>query len=233
MILLLLILAFTFSSADFSNASVSFTPDWQKISGKKLPDVEFIDSHEKIVRLSDYSGKILILHPMFTHCQSTCAFISSRLSAAIKGLPGLERNNFEILSFSFDPAETSESLTKFEKMFHWKVVRGDAAMVQQLLAALDYRTLQLNTSNYEHPNLLFVVGKDGVLRDYIYGSDLTSDRLASLLQSSRTLSTAKPYIYIAALLGLLISTFVAVSRITKVQRQSPITKKESTTSSTP
>lgn len=218
MILLLLIFAFT--SANFSNASASFTPDWQNISGKKLPDVQFIDSHEKVLRLSDYNGKILILHPMFTHCQSTCVFISSRLSAAIKGLPKAERDNFEILSFSFDPAETSESLRKFEKIFHWKVVRADAVMVQQLLAALDYRTLELNRSNYEHPNLLFIVGKDGVLRDYIYGGDLTSDRLAGILQSPRTLSTAKPYVYIAALLGLLISTFVAATHLAKYQRQS-------------
>ena len=214
----------TIFSVNISQASVSFTPDWQKISGKKLPDARFIDSNEKIVRLSDYNGKILILHPMFTHCQSTCAFISSRLSAAINELPKAQRKNFEVLSFSFDPAENSESLAKFEKMFHWKVVRSDSVMVQPLLTALDYRTLQLNTSNYEHPNLVFVVGKDHVLRDYIYGSDLTAERLAGILRSSErndwSFSDAKPFIYIVALIGLLISTFIVATYLSKVQRQS-------------
>jgi hypothetical protein len=128
------------------------------------------------------------------------------------------------LSFSFDPEETSESLRKFEKMFHWKVVRGDAVIVQKLLAALDYRTLQLNTSNYEHPNLVFIVGKDGVLRDYIYGSDLTSERLAAILGSSERndweMSDSKPYIYIVAVIGLLLSAFIVATYLTKVQRQS-------------
>jgi protein SCO1 len=214
----------TIFSANNSHASVTFTPDWQKISGKKLPDAQFIDRDGKIIRLSDYREKLLILHPMFTHCQSTCAFISSRLSAAIDGLSKAERKNFEVLSFSFDPAENSESLAKFERKLQWKVVRGDTAIVQQLLTALDYRTLQLNTSNYEHPNLVFVVGKDGVLRDYIYGSDLTSARLAAILRSSErkdwSFSDAKSYIYIVALIGLLISTFVAASHLTKTQRQS-------------
>jgi protein SCO1 len=222
--MILVFLLVTIFSVDISHASASFTPDWQKISGKRLPDAQFIDSHEKNIRISDYKGKILILHPMFTHCQSTCPFIFSRLSAAMNALSTAERNDFEVLSFSFDPAETSESLAKFEKMFHWKVVRADPGTVQQLLASLDYRTLQLNASNYEHPNLVFVIGKNGVLRDYIYGSDLTSNRLTAILRSSEgnawNLSESKPYIYIVALIGLLISTFVVASHLSKVQRGS-------------
>jgi protein SCO1 len=226
MIFLWLIFALLFG--DYSNASVSFTPDWEKVSGKTIPDVQFIDAKENIVRLSDYKDKIIILHPMFTHCPSTCAFISSRLSTAVKGLPATERNSFEVLSFSFDPKETSESLTKFEKMFQidrssWRIVRADNKMIRQLLTALDYRTMELSSSNYEHPNLLFIVGKDRIVRDYIYGSDLTSKRLSAILRSSEnnswSLSDMKSYIYIVAVIGLLISTFVATSYLTRVQRQ--------------
>ncbi len=227
MIFLWLISAILFG--DYCNASVSFTPDWEKVSGKTIPDVQFIDAGENVIRVSDFKDKIIILHPMFTHCPSTCAFISSRLSTAIKGLSAAERNSFEVLSFSFDPTETSESLTKFEKMFqidrsHWKVVRADNKMIQQLLTALDYRTLELSASNYEHPNLLFIVGKDRIVRDYIYGSDLTSKRLSAILHSSENtswnFSDMKSYIYIVAMIGLLISAFVTAFHLTKVQRQS-------------
>ncbi len=227
MIFLWSILAITIFSVNFSNASVSFTPDWEKISGKSLPNVQFTDAGGSAVRLSDFKGKILILHPMFTHCPSTCSFISSRLSTAINGLSKNERKNLQVVSFSFDPKETSESLTKFEKMFRldrslWKVVRGNAVTVQQLLTALDYRTLELSTSNYEHPNLLFVVGMDGILRDYIYGSDLTSLRLAGTLRSvegdSSSLLTIKSYIYVFAVIGLLISSFVVTMHFAKGHR---------------
>lgn len=227
MIFLLLIFSFMISSPKFSNASGTFTPDWEKISGKKLPDVTFTDANGSVVRISEYKNKILILHPMFTHCQSTCTFISSRLSAAINGLSVEERNNFEIVSFSFDPNETSESLSKFEKMFQmdqslWKVVRTDAASVQKLLAALDFRTLQLAESNYEHPNLIFIVSKDGILQDYIYGSDLTSDRLNGLLRSAEKgyskLPGLKSYLYILAVIGLLISSFFVATHLTKARR---------------
>jgi protein SCO1/2 len=227
MIFLSLIFAMTLLFGNCANASVSFTPDWEKISGKALPDVRFTDPNGNIVRLSDYKDKILILHPMFTHCPSTCAFISSRLLTAINGLSTRERNNLLVVSFSFDPKETSESLTKFEKMFqidrsYWKIVRAQAGTVQQLLAALDYRTLQLSTSNYKHPNIIFVVGKNNILRDYIYGGDLTSERLVASFYSSqaadRGLPPIRSYIYIFATAGLLISTFVAVAHFAKNHR---------------
>jgi protein SCO1/2 len=227
MIFLWLIFALLFG--DYCNASVSLTPDWEKVSGKTIPDVQFVDAKENVIRLSDFKDKIIILHPMFTHCPSTCAFISSRLSTAIKSLSAAERNSFEVLSFSFDPKETSESLAKFEKMFqidrsYWKVVRADNKIIQQLLAALDFRTLELSSSNYEHPNLLFIVGNDRILRDYIYGSDLSSKRLSAILRSSENsnwrLSDMKSYMYVVAMIGLLISAFVTAFRLTKVQRQS-------------
>jgi hypothetical protein len=134
-----------------------------------------------------------------------------------------------VVSFSFDPKETSEGIEKFEKMFQidpsfWKIVRGDGVIVQRLLTALDYRTLQLSASNYEHPNLVFVVGKNGILQDYIYGSDLTSDRLRGVLRSAQgeysELAALKSYLYIFALIGLLISTFVAAAHFTKAYRHS-------------
>ena len=227
MIFLWAILAITFFSANSSDAS-SFTPDWEKISLKALPDVIFTDAREKTVHLSDYKGKILLLHPMFTQCPSTCTFISSRLATAIKGLSKVEQDDLRILSFSFDAKETSGKLAKFEKTFqvdglHWKVVKTKPEMLQQILTALDYRTLQLGTSNYEHPNLLFVVGKDGVLRDYIYGGDLSSDRLKGMLRSAEagysSFPAVKSYVYAFAVIGLLISTFVVASHFAKVHRQ--------------
>lgn len=226
MIFVLLIFAFTIFSGSISNASAPFTPDWEKISGKKLPDICFVDANGVIVRISDYNDKVLILHPMFTHCQSTCTFISSRISTAIKGLSASERNNFEVLSFSFDPKETSESLAKFEKMLQidpslWKVVRADTISVQKLLVALDYRTLQLGTSNFEHPNLIFVVGKGSILQDYIYGSDLTSDRLAGILRSAEKnyskMPDLKSYLYIFAVIGFLISSFLVATYLAKAR----------------
>src|SRR5262245_39340876 len=95
-------IAFVMFAINCAFASVSLTPDWEKISGKKLPDVVFTDSAGREVRISDIKNKIIILHPMFTRCQSTCMFVSSRLETAIKNLPLDDRNNFLVLSFSFD-----------------------------------------------------------------------------------------------------------------------------------
>jgi protein SCO1/2 len=208
----------------FAFASTSLTPDWSKVSGRKLPDVVFTDGLDQQVRLADYNNKVVILHPMFTHCPSTCLLMSSRLSAAIEGLSSVERERLRVLSFSFDPAEKIEDLKKFENIFHvdrkiWKIVRAKPQMIQELLDALDFRTLQLSAANFEHANLVFVIGTDRVVRDYILGSDLTADRLKKAIQlndiSYSGVLTLKSYIYVFAGIGLLISTFIAAQQLMK------------------
>ncbi len=174
-------------TGSFAEASVPLAPDWEKISGKTLPDVVFTDASEREIHLSDFKGKVLILHPMFTHCPGTCSLVASQLAAAISGLSGAQWKDLRIVSFSFDPEETPEALTKFEKLLHadasfWKVVRAKPAAIGQMLDALDFRTLQLSRSNYEHANLVFIMSGDRILRDYVYGSELTAERLSRSLR---------------------------------------------------
>ena len=215
-------------TGNISGASVSLTPDWEKISGQTLPDVVFTDAAEREVRLSDYEHMVLILHPMFTHCPSTCTIVASQLSAAIQGLSTQERSKLRILSFSFDPAETPEGLAKFEKMFSadvsfWKVVRARPERIQEMLTALDFRTLQLAPSNYEHPNLVFLASSDRVLRDYIFGSDLTSERLSRSLRTLQSggsdLLKFQSHVFPLAVIGLFISAFVVAHQLSRARRQ--------------
>jgi protein SCO1/2 len=203
---------------------VSLTPEWEKISGTTLPDIVFTDAAEKNVRLSDYNDKTLILHPMFTHCPNTCLFVSSRLASAVKSLPAKERADLQILSFSFDPQETSQSLKKFEKTFQvnsslWKVVRTDPVNIGRMLKALDFRTMQLNNTNYDHANVVFVIGKDRVLREYIFGSEIDAERLRKSIHfaqdESRSFTALKSYIYVFAAIGLMVSAFIAAQQLTK------------------
>jgi protein SCO1/2 len=217
------IFVFLIFTANLVWCSASLTPNWEKISGTTLPDITFTDTDGNSIHLSDYNDKTLILQPMFTHCPSTCLFVSSRLSSAVKDLSPKERTSLRILSFSFDPEETPQSLQKFRKTFQvnpsiWKVVRADAVNTGRLLKALDFRTMQINSRNYDHANLVFVIGKDRVVREYIFGSEIDFQRLSKSIRSAEndhgSFVSMKSYIYVIAGIGLLIAGFIAVHHIT-------------------
>ena len=92
-----------------------------------------------------------------------------------------------------------------------------------MLTALDFRTLQLAPANFEHPNLVFLVSGDRILRDYIFGIDLTSERLSGSLrsiQSGSNLLEFKAYVFPLAVIGLFISAFVVAHQLTRLRRQS-------------
>jgi cytochrome oxidase Cu insertion factor (SCO1/SenC/PrrC family) len=130
----------------------------------------------------------------------------------------------QILSFSFDPAETDQGLAAFQKLNagepNWKVVRATPDQIQQLLDALDFRTLQVGQSNYEHANLVFIANGDRVLRDYVFGADLTPERLQRSIQIAEGRRTgSKSNLLVFAVIGLLVCTFIVVSLWTKNKTQ--------------
>lgn len=202
-------------------------PDWEKVAGTHLPETVFIDRSGKEIRLSDMKGAILILQPMFTRCPGVCSVVAARLAQALNGLSPEDRQNLRVVSFSFDPDETQEGLAKFEKEFGvdsatWKVVRGRPAEIQRLLAALDFRTMLLGQANFEHPDLVFVVDRDGVVRDYIPGTNVDAVRLSvatRLKARGSWMTTFKPLIPAIALLGLAVSVFVLVHSLTKKHKE--------------
>ena len=69
------------------------------------PPAEFAlhDQDGALVRLADLRGKVVVLSPMYTTCQTTCPLVAQQIRGAIDDLPAGERSQVRALAVSVDP----------------------------------------------------------------------------------------------------------------------------------
>lgn len=96
----------------------------------------------RTVRLADLRGKFALVALVFTRCGSVCPTLVNQIKAVERATPApvLERARF--LLVSIDPEhDTPERLREYRKRMglapeRWTLLRGDAANVRELAAAL-------------------------------------------------------------------------------------------------
>ena len=159
-----------------------------------------------------------IVSPMYTSCPHTCSAITNGLRSAL-GESGLAESEYRVLSFSFDPSETAESLRAFRHRMRlpvsWLTLRAsDARGLAQLLDAMDFRTMQTADGDYQHPNLVAVLAPDRRLAGYAFGVKPSPTELSRLVRSARDGIAGsagwRMLLFFFAAIGLLVSTFVFV-----------------------
>jgi protein SCO1/2 len=68
----------------------------------------------KIVRIADERGKVVVLTPLYTHCEDSCPLVAQQVRGAIDDLSAGERKQVVAHAISVDPAgDTSQSAKSF------------------------------------------------------------------------------------------------------------------------
>jgi protein SCO1/2 len=149
-------------------------PNEAETLGAILPDVELEDDIGRTFRIRDLHGAPLIISPVFTSCLHTCTPLTRSLLKTVLALQA-KKINFRVLTLSFDPDETTESLRQLRQNVglpsEWLLARGTKEQVHKLLESIDFKTLRLEEGGFAHPNLIAVVRADGSLSSYVYGVD--------------------------------------------------------------
>lgn len=120
--------------------------------GDLIPlDLVFKDEAGKDVRLSQYFGKRpVILSLVYFNCPMLCGMTTDGLVRSLRALRFEPGTDFEILSVSFDPRETSEMASEKKRTvmtqygrksgpLGWHFLTGDAASVAALTKAVGFR----------------------------------------------------------------------------------------------
>jgi len=77
-------------------------------------DFALHDQNGDLVETSALRGKVVVLTPLYTHCQDTCPLTAQQVRGAIDDLSGSERNGVRALALSVDPAnDTADSARRF------------------------------------------------------------------------------------------------------------------------
>jgi protein SCO1 len=77
-------------------------------------DFALRDQNGDLVQLSRLRGKVVVLTPLYTHCQDTCPLTAQQVRGALDDLSGGQRDGVHALALSVDPAnDTADSARRF------------------------------------------------------------------------------------------------------------------------
>jgi protein SCO1/2 len=206
-----------------SVAAALAPPDTARTIGRKLSFEGFVDQAGRPLgaapsRVASNDERPWIVSPIYTRCPHTCSALTAGLRNALKE-SGLAASEYRVLSFSFDPSETAETLQAFRDKMHlpadWATLRAtDQPSLARLLETMDFRTMQTPSGEFQHPNLVVVLTPELELAGYVFGVKPSPADLSKLVRSARTgvPATARwgTLLFFIAAIGFLASSFVFV-----------------------
>ena len=154
----------------------------QKI-GERIPlDLAFRDERGATVRLADYFGaRPVVLVFAYFDCPMLCTMVVNGLTSALDVLSLDPGKDFEIVTVSFNPADTPASaaakkaayLERYKKRGAagaWHFLTGDPPSIERLTKAAGFRyAWDADTKQFAHPSGVIVLTPDGRLARYLFG----------------------------------------------------------------
>ena len=145
-------------------------------------DTPFRDEHGTTVRLGDYFGKRpVVLVFAYYDCPMLCTQVINGLSSALGVLSLTPGTDFEIVTISFNPADTPASATAKKAIYlerytragaagSWHFLTGDQPSIDRLTKAAGFRYVwDADTKQFAHPSGIIVLTPDGRLARYLFG----------------------------------------------------------------
>lgn len=149
--------------------------------GQKIPtDAEFVDEHNRTVRLEAFVTMPTLLLPVFYYCPQSCSLMLASLASGIGKVPLNPGSQYRVLALSFDETETPALALRAKKNYlklldpafpeaEWKFVTGSKDQIMRVTRALGYRFHKIGDHDFVHPNAMVVLAGDGTIIRYLYG----------------------------------------------------------------
>jgi protein SCO1/2 len=145
-------------------------------------DTLFRDEAGRTVRLGDYFGKRpVVLVFAYYNCPMLCTQVINGLSTALSVLSLTPGKDFEIVTVSFDPADTPATARAKKAPYierykrpgaeaAWHFLTGDPPAIERLTKAAGFRYVwDEQTKQFAHPTGVIVLTPDGRLARYLFG----------------------------------------------------------------
>jgi len=145
-------------------------------------DTTFRDETGATVRLADYFGKrpVVMVFAYFD-CPMLCTQVIHGLSSALGVLSLRPGTDFEIVTVSFNPADTPAAAAAKKAVYlerytqpgaagAWHFLTGDPPSIERLTKAAGFRyAWDADTKQFAHPSGIIVLTPDGRLARYLFG----------------------------------------------------------------
>jgi protein SCO1/2 len=168
--------------------------------GETVPlDLAFTDETGRSVKLGDYFGKRpVVLSLVYYQCPMLCTISLNGLAGALEVLSFVPGQEFEILTVSFDPAETPVLAAAKKQAYMarykrpeadagWHFLTGSKASVEALTRAVGFRYVwDEATKQFAHPAGILVLTPEGKISHYLFGVEYApKDLRLSLVDAAK------------------------------------------------
>lgn len=158
----------------------------QKLNRQIPLDLTFHDESGKPVQLSDYfKSKPVILTLVYFKCQDLCPLLLDGVVRTLRALSFNAGNEFNVLTVSFDPRDTSALAWGKKKEFvvrysragaaaGWHFLTGDKTSIEKLTQAVGFHyNYDARTGEFAHAAGIVLLTPEGKLSRYFYGIDFS------------------------------------------------------------
>jgi protein SCO1/2 len=173
----------------------------QKLDQQLPLDLVFRDESGQEVKLGQYFGqKPVILALVYYDCPMLCTQILNGMVTSFRVLPFQVGKEFDVVTVSFDPRETSALAATKKKVYvnylpekmrpaatnGWHFLTGDQANISKLTEAVGFRYYYDEaTKQFAHASGIMVATPHGKLSRYFYGIEYAPrDLRLGLIESS-------------------------------------------------
>ena len=172
----------------------------QKLNAQVPGDLVFKDEQGKEVRLADYYGKKpIVLTLVYYECPMLCTMVLNDLVRGMRGIGTLDLGkDYEIVTVSFDPRETSKLAAAKKKQYineygrlsaadGWHFLTGEQSQISKLAQTVGFHYVwDDHTNTWAHASGIIVLTPTGKVSRYFYGIDYApSDLKLSLLEAGK------------------------------------------------
>lgn len=162
---------------------------------KSIADREYSFTNqfgEDVLFPDHYSGKIMLVGYVYTHCPDICPMITYNMRDVQRAL--VDEENFKLVSISFDPdRDTPEILHDYAQNYrvsqdNWSFLTGQRSVVEQALETLEIQTVKTPTRFLEdnrqiyfidHTDRVTLIDGEGNIRKTYHGSEFDIDDVVS------------------------------------------------------
>jgi len=188
------------ASASWAKINVREEIGFDQKIGQQIPlDLTFTNEAGQKVLLKDYFGKRpVILNLVYFECPMLCTEVLNGLLRTLHVLKFNVGQEFNILTVSFDPRETSILAEKKSKLYHmryerpvpdnsWPFLTGDEASIRKLANAVGFRYVyDASVNQYAHASGIVVLTPEGKVSRYQFGVEYSpNDLKLSLIDASQ------------------------------------------------
>jgi len=174
------------SAADTRPAVLENVGIDQRLNEQVPLDLIFQDESGARVPLATYFGsKPVILSLAYYECPMLCTLVLNGLASALKVLSFDAGKEFEVVTVSFNPADTPALATAKKQTYlkeygragaaaGWHFLTGDAASIERLTRAVGFRyTYVPEQKQFAHAAGIMVLTPQGKLARYFYGVEFS------------------------------------------------------------